>query len=81
MFSENQMKSIKILASMTRITNDCFGKCVTDLECKELSKTEIICLQTCSESFVKLRTFIQSQLFEDYESIIRKNKQIYDDKT
>ncbi len=75
------MKSIKILASMTRITNDCFEKCITTLDDKQLTQTEIKCLQSCSDSYLKLRTFIQSQMFQDYQSILDKNKKIYENQT
>ncbi len=81
MFSENQMRNIKIFASMTKITNDCFDKCITNLDEKQLTLSETKCLQTCSDSYIKLRTFIQSQLFADYNSIVEKNKKIYDEKT
>jgi hypothetical protein len=82
MFSESQMKNIKILSSMTVITNKCFEKCVHITEHdNKLNKDEIKCIQTCSESFLKLRNFIEKQLFEDYESILRKNKKILEEQT
>jgi hypothetical protein len=81
MFTDIQMKNIKILSSMTVITNKCFDKCVLNIEDYKLTKEEINCLQTCSESFLKLRNFIEQQLFEDYESIVRKNKKILEEQT
>ena len=82
MFSESQMKNIKILSSMTVITNKCFDKCINITEdSNKLSREEIKCIQSCSESFLKLRNFIEKQLFEDYESILRKNKKILEEQT
>ena len=80
MFSDDQLKSVKILASITKITNDCFIKCV-NVNNQQVTDEEKICIEKCSDSYIKLRKFIQSQLFEDYQSIIRKNKQIYNEKT
>jgi hypothetical protein len=82
MFTEGQMKNIKILSSMTIITNKCFDKCINITEDNnKLTNSETKCLQTCSESYLKLRNFIEKQLFEDYESILRKNKKILEEQT
>jgi hypothetical protein len=82
MFSEKQINSIKILSSMTIITNKCFEKCVNINENEnKLNNEEIKCLQKCSDSYLKLRNFIEKQLFQDYESILRKNKTILAEQT
>jgi hypothetical protein len=89
MFSDDQMSKISYFASITKITNECFRKCVNfnfeegkDLNPnKSLSEKEVDCLKSCSQSFLKLRKFVETQLFEDWDSIKRKNKKIYDDET
>lgn len=81
MFSDKQMKSIKLFSSMTNITNNCFNKCINEFNSKELNPSEIKCLEICSDSHIKLRTFILSQLFEDYDSVLNKNKKIFEEKT
>jgi hypothetical protein len=81
MFSESQLKNIKILSSMTVITNSCFEKCVNVFSENKLTQNEVICLQTCADNYLKLRNFIEKQLFEDYESILRKNKKILEEQT
>jgi hypothetical protein len=92
MFSNDQMTKISFFATITKITNECFKKCVNldqvdvKLENKEykkasLSFTETNCLKSCSISYVKLREFVEVQLFEDYESIKNKNRKILEDET
>ncbi len=95
MFSGNQLDKIKYFASVTKITNECFKKCVNINDEKQLikknstgyslspnlSKNEENCLKSCSINYVKLKEFVQSQIFEDYESIKNKNKRILQDET
>ena len=42
---------------------------------------EISCIKSCSLNFLKLREFVEVQLFEDWESIKKKNQIILDDET
>lgn len=81
MFSDDQLEKISFFASVTKITNECFKKCIKLNDTVELSKNEISCLKNCSTSFIKLREFIEIQIFEDYESIKNKNKIIHDNET
>ena len=83
MFSNDQLTKISFFASMTKITNECFKKCINiNIEAKpELSYKEKDCLKNCSLSYVKLREFVEVQLLEDYESIQRKNKKIHAEET
>jgi hypothetical protein len=46
-----------------------------------ISRNEENCLKSCSDNYLKIREFIQGQLFVDYESIKNKNKKILDDET
>jgi hypothetical protein len=101
MFSDEQVKKIKYFASVTKITNECFKKCISfddyintnikengiseknNLKSlnSEINKTEENCLKSCAENYVKLREFIETQLFADYDSIKNKNKRILEDET
>jgi len=88
MFSDDQMKKIKYFASVTKIANECFKVCVSfddsalsTQKSDKLSLTEVSCLRNCSEEYLKLRDFIEIQLFNDYESIQNKNKKIMEDET
>ncbi len=88
MFSDDQMKKIKYFASVTKIANECFKFCVnfdnsslSTIKTHKLSLKEVSCLRNCSEEYLKLRDFIEIQLFNDYESIQNKNKKIMEDET
>lgn len=95
MFSDDQVNKIKYFASLTKIANECFGQCInydtflkeeslekiTQNLQSEISQAEKKCLINCSEGYTKLRSFIESQLFEDYESVKNKNKKIFDNET
>jgi hypothetical protein len=89
MFSDDQLKKISFFASITKITNECFKKCVEININKEdtlsrdvnLSTNEVNCMKSCSNNYVKLRQFVEVQLLEDYESIKNKNRKILDDET
>jgi len=92
MFNENQIQKIKVFSTLTKINNDCFKKCV-HFELKDednvnnvfynnvLTNKEILCIKNCSLTLVKLRDFIESQLFEDFESVNKKNQNIFDKST
>ena len=90
MFNENQLQKIKVFATLTKINNDCFKKCV-HFEIKkeiikenldsELTNREKICLKNCSLTLLKMRDFTESQLFQDFESVNKKNKNIFDNET
>lgn len=89
MFSDDQLKKISYFACITKITNECFKKCVEiDIYKKDnqsiklgLTTNEINCIKSCSINYVKLRQFVEVQLLEDYESIKNKNRQILQDET
>jgi hypothetical protein len=88
MFSDDQISKISYFASITKISNECFKKCVNfKIEeenfhlAKNLLENEITCLKSCTQSFIKLRKFVETQLFEDWDSIKRKNQKILDDET
>ncbi len=84
MFSSGQENLIKIFASVTNINNHCFQKCVSvekDGLDKILKEEEIVCLKKCSVEYIELRDFFKNQLFRDYESIKKKNRKIFDEKT
>jgi len=90
MFNENQLQKIKVFSTLTKINNECFRKCVhfDNIEnvqevnlSTELNYTEKSCVKACSTSFLKMRDFIESQLFEDFESVNKKNKNIFDNET
>jgi hypothetical protein len=89
MFSDDQLKKISYFASITKITNGCFKKCVEiDINKKDnqsiklgLTTNEVNCIKSCSINYVKLRQFVEVQLLEDYESIKNKNRQILQDET
>jgi hypothetical protein len=94
MFTDDQMSKIAFFASLTKISNECFKKCINfkiDEKYSEnqfsygisniLSEKEISCLKNCSINFVKLREFVDVQLFEDWEFMTRKNQKIMDDET
>lgn len=90
MFNENQLQKIKVFSTLTKINNDCFKKCVhfdkienisenslsTDLTDKEKS-----CVKNCSNTYLKMRDFVENQLFEDFDSVNKKNKNIFDNET
>jgi hypothetical protein len=95
MFSDAKVEKIKYFASICQITNDCYKKCIdldvesettNNLEIKKpkaaiLKQNEIKCLKLCSESYLKLRNFFDTQLLEDYKSIQNKNKKIFEEDT
>lgn len=93
MFSNDQVTKIKYFASVTKISNECFKLCTNfnDLIDKEtelksikenkLSYIEETCLRNCADDYLKLREFVQAQLFNDYESLQDKNKKIMEDET
>ena len=89
MFNENQLQKIKVFATLTKINNECFKKCVffevldskENLLKNELSLKEKKCLKTCTESFLKMRDFVENQIFEDFESVSKKNKDIFDNQS
>lgn len=90
MFNENQLQKIKVFSTLTKINNDCFKKCVhfnyedikkDDSISAELTNKEKTCVKNCSITYVKMRDFIESQLFEDFESMNKKNKNIFDNET
>lgn len=83
MFSDDKINKIQYFASMCRIANDCFSKCVeisTEPNDK-LSNKEIHCLKSCAESYIRLRDFIHTQMLNDFESVKRKNKRIFEEET
>ena len=88
MFSDDQMKKIAFFSSLTKVTNECFEKCVNfkieeidkNIKCS-LSKEESLCLNKCSTEYLKLREFVEDQLNEDWNSIKNKNKKILEDET
>lgn len=90
MFNENQLQKIKVFSTLTKINNDCFKKCVhfdniPDIKeenmSTELTIMERTCVKNCSISYLRMRDFIESQLFEDFETINKKNKNIFDNET
>lgn len=88
MFTGKQVEKIQFFASMTKITNECFVKCVefnkdeniSSLQ-TDLSPKEEDCIKSCAENYVKLREFVETQLFKDYEFIKNKNKKIFDEES
>jgi len=90
MFNENQLRKIKVFSTLTKINNDCFKKCVHfDIKgeigeqniSSELTLKEKSCMRNCSLTYLKIRDFIESQLFEDFRSVDKKNKNIFDKET
>ncbi len=90
MFNENQLQKIKVFSTLTKINNDCFRKCVNfdkieniseDRLSTDLSDIEKTCVKNCSKSYLKMRDFVQNQLYEDFGSVNKKNKNIFDNET
>jgi hypothetical protein len=93
MFNQDQIGKIKVFSTITKITNDCFIKCINfdssinfkDNNNKKLSSEinfdEKICLEDCTKKYIALRDFIESQLFNDFESVNKKNKNILENET
>lgn len=92
MFNESQIQKIKIFSTLTKINNECFRKCIhyDGIDAKylnenklstELSDKEKSCLKNCSQAYLKMRDFIEAQLFQDFQSINDKNKNIFDNDT
>lgn len=93
MFNEDQITKIKVFSTITKITNDCFKKCVNfdndptadnSIKIKpssDLSFKEKNCLEDCTKKYLGLRDFIESQLFNDFESVNKKNKNILENET
>jgi hypothetical protein len=84
MFSEVQEKKIKTFASICKLTNHCFNKCIefpSNSPEKDLSTQEIKCLKSCTETTIKLREFFEQQLHQDYYSVKVKNQKILNEQT
>jgi len=89
MFNEKQLEKIKVFSTLTKINNDCFKKCVhfdhldnsIEILSSELSNKEKTCVKNCSITYLKMRDFVGNQIFQDFESVNKKNKNIFDNET
>ncbi len=82
MFNDDQENKIKIFASITKVTNLCFSKCIISLaEDNKLTSKEKDCLRQCSNNYIELNHNIKNQLKIDKERIEEKNKYILENKT
>jgi hypothetical protein len=88
MFSESQQAKIKKFATVAKVTNECFNKCVNydnniplNDDIKSISKQESNCLKNCSFTYLELNNNIDNQLFKDLKAFNAKNKEILEKKT
>lgn len=91
MFNADQEAKIKIFASVVKITNSCFVKCINNLggidqgttqkQKVYLSSSELTCISNCADSYMELNNNVTNQLKNDSELIQQKNKNIFDTKT
>ena len=81
MFNNDQEQKIKVFASITQLTNQCFSICFINTSNNKLSFEESQCLRNCSKNYLELNNNITKQLTEDNQATIEKNKNIMNNKT
>lgn len=91
MFNEDQEAKIKAFASVVKITNACFIKCIQYLPGAPqsglpkqkiyLSSNELICISNCADAYLELNNNVTNQLQKDLELGQERNKIIFETKT
>lgn len=82
MFNEDQQKKIRVFSTLTKLTNECFSRCIASrMDDSEITTDEKACLVNCTSGFMDLNANSFNQLSKDKQAVDEINRDIYDKKT